>query len=92
MPLLRRRRPVLRAAVAGGAAYHMGKRAGARSEAAAPEPVQAAAPEPAQPPAQSAGMSPTAMQSLKELADLHERGVLTDAEFEQQKQVYLAQG
>jgi len=84
MPL-RRRRPVLRAAVAGGAAYHMGKRAAARSEAAAPEPAQAPAP------AQSPGMSPAAVQSLKELADLHERGVLTDAEFEQQKQVYLAQ-
>jgi hypothetical protein len=35
------------------------------------------------------GMSPEATSQLRAIADLHERGVLTDAEFEQQKRALL---
>jgi Short C-terminal domain len=78
MPLVRRRRPILRAvgaAAVGGAAYHAGERAGAE----------------ATPPTEPAYSSPPAvsMEHLQELGRLHDQGVLTDAEFEQQKQRYL---
>lgn len=87
MPLLRRRRPVLRAAAVGGAAY-LGKRAAdkhSRSE-------QGFDPEQAQQPAQSGGLTPAATAQLSEIASLHDRGVLTDAEFEQQKRALLGEG
>jgi hypothetical protein len=86
MPLVRRRRPLLRAAGAaavGGAAYHAGKRAGTES---AP-PAESAYSPPA-PPA-STGLSSEAIEHLQELGRLREQGVLTDEEFEQQKQRYL---
>ncbi len=86
MPLLRRRRPVLRAAVAGGAAYHMGKRAARSGEQPQQEAAAPSGPTAAQ------GMSPTDMGRLKELAELHDQGVLTDEEFEQQKRLCLSGG
>lgn len=83
MPMIRRRRPLLRAAAVGGAGYMAGKRA-ADNRA----PMEEAPPPP---PSRSpgAGMSPEATEQLKAIAELHERGVLTDAEFEQQKQALL---
>ena len=83
-----RRRPLARAAVVGGTAYYAGKK-GAQSAAARSRPerriddlqaqqYQAAAPAPAAP-------AKDPMEQLKELAALHEQGVLTDAEFEIQK-------
>jgi len=85
-----RRRPLARAAVVGGTAYVAGKagaKAGAsqaqqQQEAAAPPPAPAA-------PAASGGMSEDAMEQLQKLAELHEQGILTDAEFEVQKQKIL---
>jgi hypothetical protein len=72
-----RRRPIARAAVVGGVAYSASKHGAAAGEQQAAE--QAAAPAP------TGGMSEAAMQQLKELAALHESGVLTDEEFEAQK-------
>jgi Short C-terminal domain len=87
-----RRRPLARAAVVGGTAYVAGK-AGAKAGASqAAEQQQESAPPPpaaAPAPAASGGMSEDSMAKLKQLADLHEQGILTDAEFEVQKQKIL---
>jgi len=92
--LMRRRRPVMRAAtMAGGAAlaYHAGKKVqsgrdmdaaqNAEMDALA-EQQQAMAQAPAQP---AGGMSQAAIDQLSQLAQLHEQGVLTDEEFAAQK-------
>jgi hypothetical protein len=91
-----RRRPLARAAVVGGAAYYGGKK---RAEGQAREQEQEARLQdlegqqyqqqaaPAAP--ASGGMSEDSMAKLKQLADLHEQGILTDAEFEVQKQKIL---
>jgi hypothetical protein len=52
------------------------------------EAQQSAAPPPAAAPA-SGGMTEDSMAKLKQLAELHDSGVLTDAEFEVQKQKIL---
>jgi hypothetical protein len=90
-----RRRPLARAAVVGGTAYYAGKK-GAQSaqreadqneqiaELQAQQYQQQAAPAPA-----SGGMSEDSMAKLQQLADLHSQGILTDAEFEVQKQKIL---
>ena len=90
-----RRRPLMRAAVVGGVAYHAGKR-GAQNAAQeqsqdqqiadlqAQQAAPAAAPAPA-----AGGMSADSMAKLEQLAKLHEEGILTDAEFEVQKQKIL---
>ena len=94
-----RRRPLARAAVVGGAAYYAGKRHSegqyreadqeARlQELEAQQYQQQAAPPAAAAPA-AGGMSDDAMEKLQKLAQLHEQGVLTDAEFEVQKQKIL---
>ena len=90
--MFRRRRPLLRAAVVGGGAYMAGKHM-ARSqddqyaaeadqnqrlsdlESQQQTPPAQAAPA-AAPPASSA-----TIDQLKQLAELHQQGVLTDAEF-----------
>jgi membrane protease subunit (stomatin/prohibitin family) len=90
--MFRRRRPLLRAAVVGGGAYMAGKHM-ARSqddqyaaeadqnqrlsdlESQQQAPPASAAPA-AAPPASSA-----TIDQLKQLAELHQQGVLTDAEF-----------
>ena len=86
MPLLRRRRPLLRAAAVGGGAYMLGKR---HAESQEQEQYEQEAPPqeapPASPPPSSGGISEDAMARLKELGQLHEQGVLTDDEFAQQK-------
>lgn len=90
MPLLRRRRPLLRAAAVGGGAYMLGKRHAESQEQEQEQdqyeqeaPPQEAPPE--SPPPSSGGISEDAMARLKELGQLHEQGVLTDEEFAQQK-------
>jgi membrane protease subunit (stomatin/prohibitin family) len=93
MPFVRRR-PLLRAAVVGGAAYHAGKRVqegreedydrDARiAELEAQQAQQQAAPAPAAAP--QADM----VDQLERLGKLKEQGILTDAEFEVQKQKIL---
>ncbi len=93
-----RRRPVMRtvartavvagtAVVVGGAVRgHQEKKAEAAQAAqAGAQPAAAAAPEEA--PAEGAPVpgSPEAIDQLKELAGLHEQGILTDQEFSDQK-------
>lgn len=103
-----RRRPLARAAVVGGVAYHAGKK-GAQNRAAeeaqdqqiadlqaqqaqqqyAPPPPQYAPPPPAAAPAASAGSDDMVAQ-LTNLKSLLDQGILTQAEFDMQKQKLLA--
>ena len=90
---MRRRRPVARAAMVGGAAYYTGKRVqqgreddayrDARLDELEAQQGQQAAPQ------GGGGMSSDSIEQLKQLGELHEKGVLTDAEFEVQKQKVL---
>ena len=92
--MFRRRRPLMRAAMVGGGAYYAGKKVQQGRERDADqearleqvEDQQAAAPADAPP---AGGMSQAAIDQLKQLGELHEQGVLTDAEFEAQKQKLL---
>ena len=89
---MRRRRPLARAAMVGGAAYYAGKRVqegreddayrDARLDELEAQQAQQAAP-------QGGGMSAGSIEQLKQLGELHNQGVLTDAEFEVQKQKVL---
>ena len=88
MPLMRRR-PLLRAAAVGGGAYLAGKRHAENEEREAQQQArlsgledQSSMPAPAAP---RGGLTPEAMEQLKSLAQLHDQGVLTDEEFDQQK-------
>jgi membrane protease subunit (stomatin/prohibitin family) len=93
MPMMRR--PLLRTvgrtaviagtatAVAGGVSRHQQQRAAQQQAAAQP----AAAP----PPAPAAPDSDDLIDKLKELANLKDQGILTDAEFDAQKAKILAQ-
>lgn len=87
MPMIRRRRPLLRAAVVGGAAHHAGKVSGERNALREEQGQAYEAPPPAP---STGGLSPDAMQQLKELGQLQQSGVLTSEEFEQQKAKLLA--
>ena len=94
MPM--RRRPVLRTvgrtaviagtatAVAGGVNRRQQRRAGQQQAAEAPP---AAAP----PAAEAAPSSDDLIEKLKELANLKDQGILTEAEFDAQKAKILAQ-
>jgi hypothetical protein len=85
-----RRRPLATAAVVGGVAHHAAKKgaeAGAAQAQQQAAPQEYAAPPPAAP--ASGGMSQDSMEQLQKLAELHEQGILTDAEFEVQKQKIL---
>jgi hypothetical protein len=91
--MMMRRRPLARAAMVGGAAYAVGKR---RQRGQYQEDEQEArledlearqsVPTPAAPAAMT---SDQAIEQLKQLAELRDSGVLTDAEFEIQKQKIL---
>ena len=90
MPL-RRRRPLARAAMVGGAGYAAGKH---RARAAQPDPQpQQASPPPQTQATQEAsateggGMSEMdRIDALKKLGELHDSGVLTDDQFEAEKE------
>jgi hypothetical protein len=93
MPL-RRRRPLMRAAMVGGTAYVAGKHVQQGRERESEQEARIAELEsqqtaPQAAPAGGGGMSAASMDQLKQLADLHTQGVLTDAEFEVQKQKIL---
>jgi membrane protease subunit (stomatin/prohibitin family) len=92
--MFRRRRPLLRAAAVGGGAYLAGKHVanrqaeGAQTEADQDERIdqleqqqqdQAPAPQDEQPLA--APQTSPMIDQLNQLADLHQKGVLTDDEF-----------
>lgn len=95
-----RRRPIMRAAVgtavvagtataiSGRVARHQENRAAEQAQSApaqAPPPAQAAPEPPASPPATNP------LDELEKLGALHERGIVSDAEFEMQKSRLLAQ-
>ena len=93
--IMRRRRPLLRAAAVGGTAYVAGRRLGRRSEQQAQaeddqnarigdlEQQQAApAAAPAAPvAAPPAAAGPSLLDQLNQLTTLHQQGALTDDEF-----------
>jgi membrane protease subunit (stomatin/prohibitin family) len=101
--VLRRRRPLLRAAAVGGTAYMVGKHRARAQDAQAQtdayqddsiaqlQQQQPAAP--AQPAAQQAAPQAQAgtdlTSELARLGELHNNGILTDAEFEAAKQKVL---
>jgi hypothetical protein len=100
MPMMRRR-PVMRTvgrtaviagtatAVAGGVRRH-GENKYAQQDAAAAGQQQGAPAEPP-PPEQAAPTSDDQIAKLKELAQLKDQGILTEAEFDDQKAKILAQ-
>ena len=92
--IMRRRRPLMRAAMVGGTAYYAGKKVQegreqdamteARLQQLEAEQYAAPAPTPA-----VSGMSAASIEQLKQLAQLKNDGVLTEDEFEQQKRKLL---
>jgi response regulator of citrate/malate metabolism len=95
---MRRRRPLARAAIVGGVAYHAGKRVQegreedemtqARLDQLEAQQYAAAQPQ-APAPQASGGISDETIQQLQKLAELKTAGVLTEEEFNQQKQRLL---
>ena len=76
--MMRRRRPLLRAAAVGGGAYMAGKHNANRQAEQAQ--YQQAPPAPAPPPAAAPAPSPM-IDQLNQLATLHQQGILSDDEF-----------
>jgi hypothetical protein len=101
MPMMRRR-PVLRTVgrtaviagtatvVAGGVQRHQANKYGAQQQAAAEQAAPQAAPVEAAP-AEAAPSSDDLIAKLKELANLKDQGILTQAEFDDQKTKILAE-
>jgi hypothetical protein len=94
--MMRRRRPLMRAAMVGGTAYYAGKRVqeGREDDAYRDAQIaelqgQQAAQQAAPAPAPSGGLSEDTINQLKQLGELKEQGVLTEDEFEAQKQKLL---
>jgi multidrug resistance efflux pump len=96
--MMMRRSPLLRIAAIGGVAY-MGSKAGANKanaqaqQAQAQEaPAQAAPPPPppAAAPADATSGATDRISQLKELAELHDSGALTQEEFDKEKTRILA--
>jgi hypothetical protein len=88
--MLRRRRPLLRAAAVAGAGYIAGKKmgeAGTGDDGMGVVDQKPAAP--ATTAAPSAGISEASIERLKQLATLRDQGVLTDDEFNAEKQKVL---
>ena len=88
--LMRRRRPLMRAAMVGGASYYAGKKVQEGREDDAERDARLAqleAEQGAAPPA--GGITDDTIEQLGKLGQLHEQGVLTDAEFDAQKQKLL---
>jgi membrane protease subunit (stomatin/prohibitin family) len=93
---MRRRRPLMRAAVVGGVAYHAGKRVQEgreedydRDARIAELEAQQAAQAPAAP-APAAAPQTDMVEQLQKLAALKDQGILTQAEFDAQKAKLLA--
>ena len=88
---MRRRRPLVRAAMVGGVAYHAGKRVqeGRDDDAERDAEIEQLQAQQAAPAPAAGGMTDNTIEQLGKLGQLHEQGVLTDAEFEVQKQKLL---
>jgi hypothetical protein len=87
-----RRRPLLRAAVVGGGAYVAGKHMANRANQQAADEAyqnqridqleqQQYTPPPQQAPPPTAPAGPSVADQLQQIADLHQRGMLSDDEF-----------
>ena len=76
--------------VAGGVRRHQDQKYAAQAQAAEPQPEVVYAEAPAPAPAAATGMSPDAIQQLKDLAALKEQGILTEDEFAAQKAKILS--
>jgi hypothetical protein len=91
--MLMRRRPLARAAMVGGTAYYAGKKRQEGQNREAEEQARLDDLEARQsvqtPAAPSGPTGDEAIEQLKQLAQLKESGVLTEAEFEVQKQKLL---
>jgi Short C-terminal domain len=90
--MMRRRRPLMRAAMVGGTAYYAGKKVQEGREEDAYRDAQIAelqSQQAAPTPAASGGLSDNTINQLKQLGELKEQGVLTEDEFEAQKQKLL---
>jgi putative oligomerization/nucleic acid binding protein len=79
--IMRRRRPLLRAAMVGGGAYYAGKKMRQGREQTAEREAAGTTP--------AAGISDETIDQLQKLSDLKAKGVLTQDEFDQQKQKLL---
>jgi hypothetical protein len=96
MPFVRRR-PLLRAAVVGGAAYHAGKRVQEGRDADYErdarmdqlEQQQAMQQQAAAAPAPAGGITDDTIEQIRKLGELKEEGLITDDEFEAQKRKLL---
>ena len=89
---MRRRRPLMRAAMVGGVAYHAGKKVqeGRDDDYERDAQIQDLQAQQAQGSGGGGGgMTDNTIEQLGKLGQLHEQGVLTDAEFEVQKQKLL---
>jgi hypothetical protein len=91
--MFRRRRPLMRAAMVGGAAYYTGKKVqeGREQDAMTEERLQEleAQQYSEAAPARGGGLSEASMEQLKQLAELKAQGILTVDEFETQKRRLL---
>ena len=85
----RRRRPLMRAAMVGGGAYYAGKKIQQGRDQGAEQDDGGEAPEATPEAPVAGGISDAAIEQLKKLGDLKEQGVLTQDEFDQQKQKIL---
>ena len=91
--MFRRRRPLARAAMVGGAAYYAGKKgqegreADAERDARIDDLEQQQAPPP---PAPASGGQEDMLAQLEKLGQLKQQGILTEEEFEEQKRKLLA--
>ncbi len=96
--MFRRRRPLARAAVVGGVAYHAGKKRSEGQQAdeerdmRLEELEQQQAMQGAPPPAAAAPAAPSVdvVEQLQKLAALKDQGILTEEEFADQKRKLLA--
>ena len=86
--MLRRRRPVAKVAAVGAVAHHAGK-AGANAAAADRDQTEQPAAEQQTEPAAAAPSAGDSMEELTKLKELLDSGVLTQAEFDAQKQKIL---
>ena len=95
-PLARRQRRRRVAVVGGGIAaakaHHDNKEAQQQEEVAAAQQAAPAEPDQAAPPPAAGGLTPEAIEELRQLGELHDQNVLTDEEFEREKARLLDSG
>ncbi len=93
--MMRRRRPLMRAAMVGGVAYHAGKKTQEGRDAEYDQDQQIAdlqAQQGATAPAAAPAAPQVDIEQLQKLAQLKDQGILTQAEFDVQKAKLLAGG